>query len=96
MLHARWADLLFFFSSRRRHTRFKCDWSSDVCSSDLACTQRAHRVQKPHVPSKNTTSRFELDTGGSGSIVDLETSVVRQGTTVDADTSASHLTKLVR
>src|SRR5260370_31523410 len=27
---------VFFFSSRRRHTRFKCDWSSDVCSSDLA------------------------------------------------------------
>src|SRR5260370_1621059 len=27
--------LFFFFSSRRRHTRFKCDWSSDVCSSDL-------------------------------------------------------------
>src|SRR5882762_1475854 len=27
--------MLFFFSSRRRHTRFKCDWSSDVCSSDL-------------------------------------------------------------
>src|SRR5260370_30234772 len=26
---------IFFFSSRRRHTRFKCDWSSDVCSSDL-------------------------------------------------------------
>src|SRR2546430_11077724 len=24
------------FSSRRRHTRFDCDWSSDVCSSDLA------------------------------------------------------------
>src|SRR2546430_2967214 len=29
------ADLVFFFSSRRRHTRFDCDWSSDVCSSDL-------------------------------------------------------------
>src|SRR5256886_5453014 len=27
--------VLFFFSSRRRHTRFDCDWSSDVCSSDL-------------------------------------------------------------
>src|SRR5882762_212733 len=27
--------ICFFFSSRRRHTRFKCDWSSDVCSSDL-------------------------------------------------------------
>src|SRR5260370_11085776 len=26
---------IFFFSSRRRHTIFKCDWSSDVCSSDL-------------------------------------------------------------
>src|SRR4051812_49654478 len=26
----------FFFSSRRRHTRLTCDWSSDVCSSDLA------------------------------------------------------------
>src|SRR5690606_41162775 len=25
----------FFFSSRRRHTRFSRDWSSDVCSSDL-------------------------------------------------------------
>src|SRR5690242_12802867 len=24
----------FFFSSRRRHTRLTCDWSSDVCSSD--------------------------------------------------------------
>src|SRR5256886_7124384 len=31
-----WCDIVFFFfSSRRRHTRFDCDWSSDVCSSDL-------------------------------------------------------------
>src|SRR5207302_2969779 len=34
-----WFDLsllrFFFFSSRRRHTRFSRDWSSDVCSSDL-------------------------------------------------------------
>src|SRR5689334_23662682 len=27
----------FFFSSRRRHTRWNCDWSLDVCSSDLSC-----------------------------------------------------------
>src|SRR5947207_9675680 len=27
---------VFFFSSRRRHTRSLCDWSSDVCSSDLS------------------------------------------------------------
>src|SRR5256886_3960841 len=43
---------LFFFSSRRRHTRFDCDWSSDVCSSDLAhrsCrpTRCRHRLQEP-------------------------------------------------
>src|SRR5689334_24856196 len=33
-----WVAVLFFFffSSRRRHTRWNCDWSSDVCSSDLA------------------------------------------------------------
>src|SRR2546427_10429440 len=30
----------FFFSSRRRHTRFDCDWSSDVCSSDLVAGER--------------------------------------------------------
>src|SRR5699024_12067870 len=29
-------SIFFFFSSRRRHTRSKRDWSSDVCSSDLA------------------------------------------------------------
>src|SRR5438093_13337717 len=28
--------IFFFFSSRRRHTRLVSDWSSDVCSSDLA------------------------------------------------------------
>src|SRR5690242_5376086 len=28
-------EIFFFFSSRRRHTRLTCDWSSDVCSSDL-------------------------------------------------------------
>src|SRR5690625_7452279 len=30
-----WLDLFFFFSSRRRHTIWPRDWSSDVCSSDL-------------------------------------------------------------
>src|SRR2546430_5846957 len=32
----------FFFSSRRRHTRFDCDWSSDVCSSDLVQTNSVY------------------------------------------------------
>src|SRR3989337_3473466 len=34
--HWRMTTLVFFFSSRRRHTRCYRDWSSDVCSSDLA------------------------------------------------------------
>src|SRR5207249_5070906 len=41
----------FFFSSRRRHTRSKRDWSSDVCSSDLVheCQQLAHGDQVAHL-----------------------------------------------
>src|SRR5690606_39799640 len=38
--------LVFFFSSRRRHTRFSRDWSSDVCSSDL------HHPLTRHLPSQ--------------------------------------------
>src|SRR5699024_11556055 len=34
-----------FFSSRRRHTRSKRDWSSDVCSSDLAGTTLARGLE---------------------------------------------------
>src|SRR5690242_20826968 len=34
--------MLFFFSSRRRHTRLTCDWSSDVCSSDLPKLETFH------------------------------------------------------
>src|SRR2546430_8355255 len=33
-MHPQIIQVGFFFSSRRRHTRFDCDWSSDVCSSD--------------------------------------------------------------
>src|SRR5215467_14821501 len=33
--------MFFFFSSRRRHTRLQGDWSSDVCSSDLAAAREA-------------------------------------------------------
>src|SRR2546430_12443003 len=43
-----------FFSSRRRHTRFDCDWSSDVCSSDLRDSD------------KNNDSRGRRDRPGSG------------------------------
>ena len=38
--------ILFFFSSRRRHTRSDRDWSSDVCSSDLMIDQNGRPVTK--------------------------------------------------
>src|SRR5690606_40156793 len=38
----------FFFSSRRRHTRFSRDWSSDVCSSDLGVV--VLRRKRPDLP----------------------------------------------
>src|SRR5947207_9302594 len=51
----------FFFSSRRRHTRSLCDWSSDVCSSDLTlslsrtcrcyCKYCAFATHQPHLYS---------------------------------------------
>src|SRR3989475_1816893 len=62
----------FFFSSRRRHTRFDCDWSSDVCSSDLTecqheeyCVDRVqaqyNRAPGDHCNSENGGNR-EADT----------------------------------
>src|SRR2546430_9229019 len=41
--------LRFFFSSRRRHTRFDCDWSSDVCSSDLLEDLGARVIECPTI-----------------------------------------------
>src|SRR6266487_5805001 len=41
----------FFFSSRRRHTRWTGDWSSDVCSSDLRLGARARAQQHHRAPS---------------------------------------------
>src|SRR5260221_8237997 len=38
---------VFFFSSRRRHTRSLCDWSSDVCSSDLMALAVSGTVNVP-------------------------------------------------
>src|SRR6266704_5499060 len=41
--------IFFFFSSRRRHTRSKRDWSSDVCSSDLSKSITVRRLGKQTV-----------------------------------------------
>src|SRR6266481_3498399 len=44
-LHTERPLQFLFFSSRRRHTRWNCDWSSDVCSSDLVL-----RTVHPQLP----------------------------------------------
>src|SRR2546430_13690164 len=49
----------FFFSSRRRHTRFDCDWSSDVCSSDL-CLLAAAGGGDEHGDEGDLAQRFPL------------------------------------
>src|SRR5260370_30003040 len=55
----------FFFSSRRRHTRFKCDWSSDVCSSDLraalSATLALGLVPTLKLPTKLRDGTFRID-----------------------------------
>src|SRR5690242_21827428 len=57
--------MYFFFSSRRRHTRLTCDWSSDVCSSDLerqplAETARLQDITQRvgHVPGAAESNRL--------------------------------------
>src|SRR6266480_4081735 len=49
----------FFFSSRRRHTRLTCDWSSDVCSSDLA--QPGDVGVSPQEPQQLVDHRRHVD-----------------------------------
>src|SRR5262249_58110702 len=52
----------FFFSSRRRHTRLVSDWSSDVCSSDLARPGHRGRLMCPAQRDlRDDTSRALLE-----------------------------------
>src|SRR5262245_64932861 len=46
----------FFFSSRRRHTRCLSDWSSDVCSSDLALTPGTSILKAAHAAGVDVTA----------------------------------------
>src|SRR5699024_11755681 len=72
----------FFFSSRRRHTRSKRDWSSDVCSSDLSSAARARPLDEfaeitmfekgPNVSFSNCSLPYHL----SGVIPDADSIVL--------------------
>src|SRR5260370_6369340 len=60
--------VFFFFSSRRRHTRFKCDWSSDVCSSDLQCRRLVELLffETPPRPYAQVAAELGLALGSIG------------------------------
>src|SRR2546430_12375263 len=49
----------FFFSSRRRHTRFDCDWSSDVCSSDLTGMVVGEVQEELGIPASTLSHHLE-------------------------------------
>src|SRR3712207_5256065 len=55
--------LFFFFSSRRRHTRYWRDWSSDVCSSDLHAAAVIH-------PAGRVRELFDVNVGGTQLVLD--------------------------
>src|SRR5690348_18087340 len=58
--------IFFFFSSRRRHTRWTGDWSSDVCSSDLNCDIPTWRAKGLNDWSSNGSTTPVNVSGGIG------------------------------
>src|SRR5215210_2801777 len=46
-MYLKYFNIFFFFSSRRRHTRYIGDWSSDVCSSDLELPEASAPTRGP-------------------------------------------------
>src|SRR5580698_6309011 len=58
----------FFFSSRRRHTRLTCDWSSDVCSSDLIRRPVEPRVTERVVRVREAAKSCDVVIGYFGAI----------------------------
>src|SRR5215217_7906367 len=84
--------LCFFFSSRRRHTRYWRDWSSDVCSSDLVASAflGGGKIGREGTSSgsrlSNAESRRARPVSGSGAVPHTTT---RDGSVIDRCTSAT-------
>src|SRR5436190_13414014 len=57
----------FFFSSRRRHTRSLCDWSSDVCSSDLLAAEQRETEKQRWIAVQN----YEMSRKQAFEIIEL-------------------------
>src|SRR5437868_7221874 len=74
--------IIFFLSSRRRHTRSKRDWSSDVCSSDLLMTSIALNDRAPYKMCLT-----------HGFVVDLDGKKISKSGTYDKPMDAGHFVK---
>src|SRR5690606_40878271 len=77
-----------FFSSRRRHTRFSRDWSSDVCSSDLQLGARDRLVHAGALPGAGGGRRVRgrEEAGGgcrAGAGLPLDSAAAERGWPVD-------------
>src|SRR6266550_4849478 len=68
---------IFFFSSRRRHTRCSRDWSSDVCSSDLNRLDDLAPPVRQWVETLPAAQRKALVAGVIGSTEETTTGVIR-------------------
>src|SRR5256886_7056455 len=73
-------SMTFFFSSRRRHTRFDCDWSSDVCSSDLVLAGRVITWSSSSSSVASVNGSGLVTGAGAGSATITATSEGQSGT----------------
>src|SRR5699024_11690229 len=72
--------ILFYFTSRRRHTRSKRDWSSDVCSSDLHVLDLAdaHVAALEYLRGEQRPHRvFNVGTGTGSSVLEVIEAIAR-------------------
>src|SRR3712207_7149150 len=70
--------ICFFFSSRRRHTRYWRDWSSDVCSSDLVLAGGTLGRDPPAQEQRDQRRQDAPDGGGGGDVAGAPGRVVAE------------------
>src|SRR5690242_11673685 len=89
---------LFFISSRRRHTRLTCDWSSDVCSSDLTWLFTIERrlLLDRRRAEKRRPSRVEVQEGDASTEYDALDSVVAGEAATRVQEALKHLSPTQR
>src|SRR5690348_18310847 len=85
-----WIYVFFFFSSRRRHTRWTGDWSSDVCSSDLrggsapcSARPRSGQARSPSAGSPGRSTSWSHRAGPSSPARRSRSEERRVGKSVD-------------